>query len=200
MKKVIVLSLILLTGIPISCDATGGNGSGFLRIESFALTVGLFKESENPNSFSPKIFDPAPFDTLSYADLAIELRVNETSFIASAQPHSLISSAFADPAPPRLESKISLISIYAQQSVYAGGVEYEAGENLTNLFLISSRYSESTTVLNFIKDEQGLYLYESVYMILNTPLDEPFEQSLLIDITLEDGRVFNLESPKIVVK
>lgn len=200
MKKVIILSLVLLTGIPISCNVTGGGGSGFLRIESFALAVGLFTESDNPYSFSPKIFDPAPKDTMSYTDLAIELRVNETSFISSALPFSLISSVFADPAPPRLESKISLISIYAKQSVYAGSIEYEAGDNLTNLFLITSRYSDPTTILNFIKEEQGLYLYESVYMIWNTPLDEPLAQSLLIDITLENGTVFNLESQKIVVK
>lgn len=200
MKKVIVLFIVLSTGVPISCDMTGSS-SYIYRIESLGIAAGQISDMANPYSFSKAVFDPAPLDTMKSSDLAIEIRIEETSVIADAASFSFIASAYADPIPPAAESRLSLISIYAEESIFAYGMEYKAGDNLANLFSISSLYySSQSSILKFIQEFDNWYTDDRLYLEFIPPLDQPLAQHLLIDVTLENGTVFNLETAKIVVE
>lgn len=198
MKKAVFLSLILFTGIPISC-IYGPFGSEF-RIEALDVSVGQFQVQDDFASFIEVAYNQGNGDTLSVSKLVIEISISETSNVASRISLGLTPSAFADPAPPRAESELSLISIYAEESIFADGVAYEAGENLTPLFsLASSYYNEPMAVLNFIDQFEGWDQSDQLYLTFTTAIDQPIAQPFKIDVTLENGMVFELETEKVVV-
>lgn len=197
MKKLIFLSLILFIGIPISCVKK----SSTFRIESLALTLGKFDTENDLGSFTEVSYNQGNEDTLSVSQLVVEVLIEETSLIASSANAWFLSSAYADVAPPTAESKLSLISIYSDKSLFAGGREYQPGDNLTNIFTISSRYyPDATTILQFIEQFEKWYEDDNLYLKVSVSIDQPLAQSLKVDVTLENGTVFMLETEKVVVR
>lgn len=199
MKKALILSLILFTGVPISCDDDNDPQSNIFRIESLGVAVGQFQVENDPHSFQEESFTQRS-DTLKSTSLAIKISIEETSKVQLAASFSFIPSTYALPAPPIAESKLSLISIYAEEPIFAEGTEYEAGENLANLFYLSSTYyGPSKPILKYIELIEEWLINDNLCLELVAHLDQPLAQPLMVDVTLANGTVFNLETQKIVV-
>ncbi|KZN29675.1 hypothetical protein N474_21230 [Pseudoalteromonas luteoviolacea CPMOR-2] len=125
-------------------------------------------------------------------------------------PFSLINKAYAlSPVPPKVEQKISSISI---TSAYDFSDEHPSGSSLNDLFLVT----EASAGNQFYKFEEGKRAYFTVTeylennthnkhahagfiinLILNTAPELDSSITFYIEIELDNGKVFSLETAEI---
>ncbi len=204
MKKsiVIILTSLLVAPLPFSCNR---GEIGEYKVSELGISVGKLIDISEYRQFEKILFDPAPIDTLNSSAFAMHLFITDIEYITQkAQLNApLISSAMADEAPAKPSSKLSLISIYSNKTVYANGEIYEATNNLTSLFMArTSNYYDNkpTSVLKFIEDFNIWEQEVGILLILDANLDQPLAQKFKVIVTMDDGTVFELETEKVVVK
>ncbi|MFY0600662.1 MAG: hypothetical protein JXR03_13400 [Cyclobacteriaceae bacterium] len=205
MKKLIVIAFIFISGVPFSCNDDIKTRKGVYKIGSIELGVGKISKHNSRYMLEEVVFDDVTPDTISATEFGIMLWYEELDFEPLDQAFrldfSFISAAFADPAPPSPDAIISSLSIFSEDSVGSGGVVYSAGENLSILFKASSEYgAEPVSFEDFIEEEKKWYQFESIFIHLSRPLDFPMSQKITVRVMMDDGEVFNVESPKVQVK
>ncbi len=209
MKKIVIILFVIFVvfTVPFSCDPTNsGYGSSSYRIDSLSLeVVKMTKLSEYPY-YKYDLFGSSGYlatDTVSSDVFGLKIAIAEQTYVMNNNSFSspFIHSAFADPVPPSPISNIALISIYSDSEVFANGVKYEIGENLVNLFMArGDDFSEPQSVLKFVDQLSNWYYWYAIFLEMHASLDQPIDQKFQVKVTLEDGTVFEMETPRVMIK
>jgi hypothetical protein len=201
---IIILTIILIAPLPFACiDEISKYGNSKFKIDSLDIIAGKI-ESENRFYIQPINFDTIQTDTLISSQFGIAIKIAKVSNLTELRipKGSFISQSMADPVFPRSASKVSLISIFSSQPVFANGKTYDAMENLTQLFNATYNYYNFAPqpILKFIESFDNWTEYNDIVLTLPTPLDQPLTQKLKVIVKMDDGTVFELETEKVVVK
>ncbi|MFT6865624.1 MAG: hypothetical protein ACJA08_000447 [Cyclobacteriaceae bacterium] len=54
--------------------------------------------------------------------------------------------------------------------------------------------------MKFIEEIGDWYYWDKIYLHLDTPPDQTINQKFQVKVTLEDGTVFDLKTPNVLVK
>lgn len=204
MKKALLLILIpsLMTAVFYACDfGSNSNYNSEFQIDSLSLTVGKISEPNDGYFQLVELSEHQLSDTLDLTTLGFSVTIRKVSYITKSNHRtvSLISSAFAEPAPPHSKSKLSLISIYSDETIETETRSFTAGENLTAIFEASRPWEDWKTPLEMIRTMDEWYEDDPILLRLNTKLAEPLHQRFLFKLTMDDGSIFEMESPSLII-
>ena len=205
MKKVIyVLVIPLITSfILYACDFGTTNG-GYItefQIDSLKLKIGTI-ESPYSNYYMVEPLDSTKYnDTLSY-EIGFEISIAKTTYITSnqIQGFGLINTAMADPIPPSSKSNPALISIYSDEVIYANNQTFEAGESISTLFEGHYDWGDWKSVIQTTEDINNWYNYSPIILRLIEAPDSTINQTFTFKVTMDDGAIFEMTSPKLIIE
>ncbi|MEQ8473839.1 MAG: hypothetical protein RIC35_21765 [Marinoscillum sp.] len=203
MKKALwVLLVMIMVGIlPFACDfGSRTNYASSFTIDSLSLFSGQIINATSNPYVEPVDFETKT-DTLSHSMLGFEIKIANVSYTHTdyGNNSSLFNSAFADPEPPKSEETITLISIYSDQPLSTSTMNFEAGDNLVNIFEGHRGY-EWATIHKMLENFDHWYDYESIVLRFSEYPTHILSQHFTIKITMSDGRIFELLSDKIITK
>ncbi|MEQ9302916.1 MAG: hypothetical protein RJQ14_03300, partial [Marinoscillum sp.] len=111
----------------------------------------------------------------------------------------VFNSAFADPVPPSSEATIALVSIYSNHAITTSTDDFDAGDNLVNIFECYRGY-KWTTIHEMLQGDEDWYDYETIILRFNQHPTHELNQNFFIKITMSDGGVFELESNTVITQ
>lgn len=207
MKKALYLLLIVTTisVLNYAYDPTNSSRKNYIsefEIDSLSLSVGkIITLFENYTDIEP-ISTSELADTLDLSTLGFKIKIEKVSYITASShwAKSIINSAYADPIPAHSKSQISLISIYSNESIETESKTFDAGENLTAIFEVSLPYEEWKSPLKMIENMRYWFDYDPILFRINTGLKKTINQRFTFKITMDDGKVFELDSEKIIAE
>lgn len=198
-----LFALLLVTQVPIGCSTGFRYDAGEYEIVGIDVSAG--QHSEDWHTLHE--WDFTSPDTLIDTMLGIIIS-GEQKFVEE-EPNQhfqnpFITTAMADPAPPTPTEGmgIALISIYAEESVFADGKEFKAGETLSSLFSVNVYGSVVSTLPKYTQTSNSWTgEYEaSIRLQFTGDLDKPLAQPLTIKVTLENEDELEDTTRKIVIK
>lgn len=205
MKSKILVGIIFIafTQLPMSCGRTGFGGIGEYEIEGIDVSAGQISKED----YGLHEYDFTSPDTLVDSLLGIAIMGKQKFAEEPPKPrlqNPFVTVAMADPPPPRPADgmDIALISIYADESVFADGKEFKAGKTLSNLFSVRAYGGIISTLPKYIESSNSWTEdYDATITLQFTgSLDKPLAQPLTIKVTLENESEFEDTTRKIVIK
>ncbi len=195
MKRIITIIFIFSLVFPISCDQKAGQ----FYIDGLTLKVGKVSQSNGWNEFQEIDNVSLANDTLAAEEVVLGIFIESARYV-SMRSFGFISSAHADQADPNPKSKVSLISIYSSGKVHTDSKVYDVGENLRDIFMASGNYGEKMPVLEFTGAVGYWERWDDIYLYLNSTLTKPMDQAVQVKVTMDDGTVFEMETPRVMIK
>jgi hypothetical protein len=198
MKRIsALLTLLLLTNIPISCNWGCGSFTPLeSKITDMTASVGVLDTA-------------AKFSTVKSTDFreaAIEVMITNLDYSEIASIDETVRSSFLNAAyacsPPEPEPQaIESIDLTSEAPIFAKNRMFEAGESLNELFQVrnNSSHQETQSIADFIKFQQE-YLYNFGYLgdfiifQLKEKPDSVINQRILIDFEFSFGESISAES------
>lgn len=194
-KNVIILLIFGWLMMPLSCTEHTPD----LSISNIGVTIGKISDAEYATSYL--VLEPIDFEVseepLASTEFGMELYVVDYEQIAwTFFNHTFpIYTAMADEPEPFVRDRISLISITATDTIHTINNVYAPGAVLNDLFQVGNRKGYPQTIQDYIEQSVRWWYYESILLNLFASLERPFDHSFIIKVILEDGTVFDLETP-----
>ncbi|OCQ21278.1 hypothetical protein A7985_11675 [Pseudoalteromonas luteoviolacea] len=222
MKRKILCILTLITTL-IACgsdsynpDLPVPNTDKTIVVNGFDVQV--YQRQENTSSVGDSIIRGTVYssnDTVAFNDAIIGIDtqteyVQNSAKIMRFKPFSLMNKAYAlSPVPPQVAQKISAITV---TSAYDFSDEYPSGSNLNDLFLVTEA-SVGNQFYTFEEDKRAYftvteYIENNIHnehahagfilnLMLNTAPELDSSITFYIEIELDNGKVFSLETTEI---
>lgn len=196
MKKII--ALVVLAGImhfPISCNCDdcgcGNDGVRFSMISQLGSEIGNFNgrsfypasESTDPNIAAIGIY---VLETAPYEEITLHLNFN-----------FLNKTLACSPELPRPGQAIKSIEIISDEAIYSGGQEYQAGETITELFLLANK--QKMRIEDFIQKQNqdfSEFGYQDdllVFQLISVP-DSAINHKLKFTFSFDDFADLQVET------
>ncbi|MCF2858414.1 hypothetical protein L1286_13075 [Pseudoalteromonas sp. SMS1] len=222
--KIKALSIIALTATIIACGSDSYDPDlpeprqGATTIIATGFNVQIYQRAQNSGISLDRIArgteyianERVAFDSVIIGIDTQTEYVNPLSKQRRVRPFSFINTAYAlSPVPPTVKQKIKAITI---TSAYDLNDKYPAGHTLNDVFVVTT-----ASIGNHFYDydaDKRVYLTVSEYvesntqneaahtgfaldLMLNTAPTLASSMTFYIEIALDDGKVFSLETPEI---
>lgn len=200
MRKLLTLAAIIaITNLPIGCGCDTGSCDDDGGIQETTINTIFISNTWVNNDFA------AQEVTSDYTIAAISLEVTEVDYheVAQQSNHSwspFVSVAYALRIAPQPRQLLTGVSITSNADVTSGGQTYEAGTDLSELFVVSSVFEQfrNISVTDFIDEQNGApFLFGSVgsqiFLKLSDKPDQAINSSMTVEMTFDDGVSFTSE-------
>lgn len=206
MKKLVVTTTVLFGLCFLACNRTDDDEPRVLHKTNMVfneLITHFFTPEEDGYHLKPVLFDSLwQGDTLSVAQLYIELEASDVSYVAARNSPSFGSVAYAEVISYSLKHAIKAASIVSSKDVHTLANTYKAGEELAHVFLYGSYGYKGLAYTEDSLAELSYYIASSrlCLMQLDARLLQPLDQTFTIQVEFEDGRSLSTTTQRILAK
>ncbi len=205
MKRIIsLLALIAIFNMPISCDRGCSSGlPEFFIITELSSEIGSIL-SNRPNRYSVD-------NSTNFESAAIIITISDVEYVDRVStienlPPFISASYACSPIGPKPYQILQTIEIISSNSIFMGGVEFEPGSSLNDLFKVNDSYYEDLTVDvyldNQLEEEWKRFGANSNFIgfRLSDKPDISISQEFTFTFTFDDGLEYQVLTPIFTVE
>ncbi len=200
MKRILLIGLIVIGGLPFACDFGSSNyESRPYKIDSIGVLAGKLITS-NSYEYVAAVEPDEPIVSTSFG-LQMSVLSTKSVDVALRFGISIINRAFADlPIPPSV-SEIAQIEVFASDTLFFDEGTYPAGQTITELFSAGSNYyGEFETIDFLVVNMENWDRYDRIILELKEEVTSEFSGSFSVKVLMEDGDLFEVESERVTIK